>query len=453
MAVSVFDLFSIGVGPSSSHTVGPMRAAKSFAEELDSRMSSVVGVHVDLYGSLAATGRGHGTLGAILLGLSGETPETVDPVAGGVQVAAIDGGERLLVGGVTPVAFTTADIGMHPTEIKNRHTNAIRFAVDFSDGGSLEAMYYSIGGGFVVRDGQPPDPPAEVPLRFITGDERLKLCDEQNASMWEIVWRNECALRSSSDVRAGLLRIWTAMASCIDAGFHAEGVLPGGLEVRRRAPGLHRQLMLRHDADAHADSMDWLNVAAMAVNEENAGGGRVVTAPTNGAAGIVPAVMFWALRYLPGLDEPRLRDEAVVRYLLTAAAIAVLYKERASISGAEVGCQGEVGSACSMAAAGLAELLGGTPRQVENAAEIGIEHNLGLTCDPIGGLVQIPCIERNAIAAVKAVNAAKMALYGDGIHRVSLDQAIETMRQTGMDMHTKYKETSLGGLAVNVPEC
>ncbi len=453
MAVSVFDLFSIGVGPSSSHTVGPMRAAKSFVTDLGERVSSVVGVHVDLYGSLAATGRGHGTLGAVLLGLEGSSPETVDPDAGRLRVAAIDAGARLRLGGGASVSFTTADIGMHPTEIKNRHTNALRFAVDFADGSSHEAMYYSIGGGFVVRDGQPPEPPAEVPLPFTTGDELLKMCEEQNAAMWEVVWCNEITLRSPVEVRSGLLAIWAAMESCIAAGFQAEGVLPGGLEVRRRAPGLHRLLVAREGGDAHADSMDWLNVAAMAVNEENAGGGRVVTAPTNGAAGIVPAVMFWALRYLPGLDDAERRDDAVVRYLLTAAAIAVLYKERASISGAEVGCQGEVGSACSMAAAGLAELLGGTPRQVENAAEIGIEHNLGLTCDPIGGLVQIPCIERNAIASVKAVNAAKMALYGDGIHRVSLDQAIETMRQTGMDMLSKYKETSLGGLAVNVPEC
>ena len=430
-----------------------MRAAKSFVTDLGERVSSVVGVHVDLYGSLAATGRGHGTLGAVLLGLEGCSPETVDPDAGRLRVAAIDGGSSLRLSGGASVAFTTADIGMHPYEIKNRHTNAMRFAVDFADGGSHEAMYYSIGGGFVVRDGQPPEPPAEVPLPFTTGDELLKMCEEQNAAMWEVVWRNETALRSPDEVRAGLFAIWAAMESCICAGFQAEGVLPGGLEVRRRAPGLHRLLVAREGGDAHADSMDWLNVAAMAVNEENAGGGRVVTAPTNGAAGIVPAVMFLALRYLPGLDDADRRDDAIVRYLLTAAAIAVLYKERASISGAEVGCQGEVGSACSMAAAGLAELLGGTPRQVENAAEIGIEHNLGLTCDPIGGLVQIPCIERNAIASVKAVNAAKMALYGDGIHRVSLDQAIETMRQTGMDMLSKYKETSLGGLAVNVPEC
>jgi L-serine dehydratase len=328
----------------------------------------------------------------------------------------------------------------------------MRFAVDFDDG-HHDAMYYSVGGGFIVRDGHTEAAPAAVPMPFSTGDELLRLCDQHDAPMWEIMCRNERALRPASEVRSGLLRIWTVMADCVEAGLHAEGVLPGGLAVRRRAPGLYRELTRGGGGYAHADSMDWLNVAAMAVNEENAAGGRVVTAPTNGAAGIVPAVMFWALRYLPGLDDPERRDEAIIRYLLTAAAIAVLYKERASISGAEMGCQGEVGSACSMAAAGLAELLGGTPRHVENAAEIGIEHNLGLTCDPVGGLVQIPCIERNAIAAVKAVNAAKMALHGDGIHRVSLDQAIETMRQTGMDMLTKYKETSLGGLAVNVPEC
>lgn len=453
MAVSVFDLFSIGVGPSSSHTVGPMRAAKAFVEEIGENLPSVVAVQVDLYGSLAATGRGHGTPGAILLGLEGETPEDVDPRAGRERVAEIDAGDPLLLGGVHAVAFTTADIGMRPAEIKNRHTNAMRFAVDLEAGGRHEAMYYSVGGGFIVRDGQPAAAPAEVPMPFMTGDELLRLCDQYDAPMWEIMCRNERALRPVSEVQSGLLRIWTAMTDCVDAGLNAEGVLPGGLGVRRRAPGLYRDLIRGEGGDAHADSMDWLNVAAMAVNEENAGGGRVVTAPTNGAAGIVPAVMLWALRYLPGLDEPDRRDAAIIRYLLTAAAIAVLYKEQASISGAEMGCQGEVGSACSMAAAGLAELLGGTPRQVENAAEIGIEHNLGLTCDPVGGLVQIPCIERNAIAAVKAVNAAKMALHGDGIHRVSLDQAIETMRQTGMDMLTKYKETSLGGLAVNVPEC
>jgi L-serine dehydratase len=447
MAVSVFDLFSIGVGPSSSHTVGPMRAAKRFVDELPG-LAAVTRLEVDLYGSLAATGRGHGTLGAVLLGLECQTPEDVDPAAGRERVAMIDGGTPLMLGGVHPVQFTTADIGMHPQEIKNRHTNAVRFAVE-AEGTRHEALYYSIGGGFVERDGEPPARPVEVPLPFTTGAELLLLCEQNQLPVWEIMWRNEIAVRSADEVRAGLLRIWAVMDECIHAGFKSDGVLPGGLRVRRRAPGFHRHMLER----GSTDPMDWLNVAAMAVNEENAAGGRVVTAPTNGAAGIVPAVLFWALRTLPGLDDPARRNDAVVRYLLTAAAIAVLYKERASISGAEVGCQGEVGSACSMAAAGLAELLGGSPKQVENAAEIGIEHNLGLTCDPIGGLVQIPCIERNAIAAVKAVNAAKIALHGNGVHRVSLDQAIETMRQTGMDMLSKYKETSTGGLAVNVPEC
>jgi L-serine dehydratase len=453
LAISVFDLFSIGIGPSSSHTVGPMRAAKLFIEGSSDVLGEVTRLRVDLYGSLAATGAGHGTLGAVLLGLEGNTPEEVDPTVARDRVVAIDAGDQLLLGGVTALSFSTADIGMHPREVMNRHTNAVRFAVETDSGQSREGLFYSIGGGFVVRDGEPPPVVGEVPLPFTTGGELLDLCDRYQVPMCEVMWRNECAIRPADEVRSRLLRIWDAMEDCINNGFKADGVLPGGLDVRRRAPGLYHQLMMRDTENAHADSMDWLNVAAMAVNEENAGGGRVVTAPTNGAAGIVPAVLYWALRYLPGLDDAATRDEAIVHYLLTAAAIAVLYKERASISGAEVGCQGEVGSACSMAAAGLAELLGGTPRQVENAAEIGIEHNLGLTCDPIGGLVQIPCIERNAIASVKAVNAAKMALYGDGIHRVSLDQAIETMRQTGLDMHTKYKETSLGGLAVNVPEC
>jgi len=454
LAISVFDLFSIGIGPSSSHTVGPMRAAKLFVEQIADRLPTVTRLQVDLYGSLAATGAGHGTLGAILLGLEGNTPEDIDPASARDRVAVIDAGAELLLGGTRPLAFTTADIGMHAREIKERHPNAVRFAVEFDSASEpYEGLYYSIGGGFVVRDGEPPPVPAEVPLHFATGNELLEICERDEVSMCEVMWRNECALRPADEVRSRLLRIWAAMDDCINNGFKAGGVLPGGLDVRRRAPGLYHQLMMRDTTNAHADSMDWLNVAAMAVNEENAGGGRVVTAPTNGAAGIVPAVLFWALRYLPELDDTERREDAIIRYLLTAAAIAVLYKERASISGAEVGCQGEVGSACSMAAAGLAELLGGTPRQVENAAEIGIEHNLGLTCDPIGGLVQIPCIERNAIASVKAVNAAKMALYGDGIHRVSLDQAIETMRQTGLDMHSKYKETSLGGLAVNVPEC
>ena len=305
MAVSVFDLFSLGVGPSSSHTVGPMRAAKAFVDEITDRLPSVVAVRVDLYGSLAATGRGHGTLGAVLLGLAGETPEDVDPVEGRERVAAFDSGDRLPLGGVQPVSFRTADIAMHSVEVKSRHTNAMRFVAEFADGSVARGDVLSVGGGFVERDGSPAQEPAAVPLPFTTGDELLQLCEQHDATMGEIMWRNECALRPESDVRAGLLRIWAAMAECIDAGFHADGVLPGGLDVRRRAPGLHRQLVSREGGDAHADSMDWLNVAAMAVNEENAGGGRVVTAPTNGAAGIVPAVMFWALRYLPGLETRR----------------------------------------------------------------------------------------------------------------------------------------------------
>ncbi|TQC41221.1 L-serine ammonia-lyase [Rhodococcus sp. WS4] len=470
MAIGAFDLFSIGIGPSSSHTVGPMRAGVMFVDEVENRLDfgAITRLEVDLYGSLAATGRGHGTLGAVLLGLEGNAPESIDPAYAHTRVDQIDADRRLEFGAAKTLVFGTADIGMHPLTIRDRHTNTIRFAVhtdpaaaDYTGkelAGSApahEAVYYSIGGGFVERHGQPVDHSATpVPLPFRTGAELLEICERENLSISDVMWRNELAYRSPEQVRAGLLEIWQAMAASIHNGFTAEGYLPGSLRVKRRAPEFYTRLVTRETGGTdHADSMDWLNVAAMAVNEENAAGGRIVTAPTNGAAGIVPAVLFWSLRYLPGLDNADAKYTAVIKYLLTAAAIAVLYKERASISGAEVGCQGEVGSACSMAAGALAELLGATPAQVENAAEIGIEHNLGLTCDPIGGLVQIPCIERNAIASVKAVNAAKIALYGDGTHRVSLDQAIETMRQTGMDMLAKYKETSQGGLAVNVPEC
>ncbi|MFC0449194.1 L-serine ammonia-lyase [Rhodococcus jostii] len=470
MAIGAFDLFSIGIGPSSSHTVGPMRAGVMFVDEVENRLDfgAITRLEVDLYGSLAATGRGHGTLGAVLLGLEGNAPESIDPAYAHTRVDQIDADRRLEFGAAKTLVFGTADIGMHPLTIRDRHTNTIRFAVhtdpaaaDYTGkelAGSApahEAVYYSIGGGFVERHGQPVDHSATpVPLPFRTGAELLEICERENLSISDVMWRNELAYRSPEQVRAGLLEIWQAMAASIHNGFTAEGYLPGSLRVKRRAPEFYTRLVTRETGGTdHADSMDWLNVAAMAVNEENAAGGRIVTAPTNGAAGIVPAVLFWSLRYLPGLDNADAKYTAVIKYLLTAAAIAVLYKERASISGAEVGCQGEVGSACSMAAGALAELLGATPAQVENAAEIGIEHNLGLTCDPIGGLVQIPCIERNAIASVKAVNAAKLALYGDGTHRVSLDQAIETMRQTGMDMLAKYKETSQGGLAVNVPEC
>ncbi|BDH55284.1 L-serine ammonia-lyase [Tsukamurella sp. PLM1] len=458
MTISVFDLFSVGIGPSSSHTVGPMRAGADFADELRSATPTVRAVHVDLYGSLAATGRGHGTFTAVLLGLEGNRPETVDPDYVDKRGAEIEATRRIRFAGATDVPLCTEQIVLHPLTVLPRHTNAIRFRVELADGGTHEAVYYSVGGGFVERESgaatvNPLAGTRGVPHDFDTASGLLQLCPRTGLTVPQLMLENEIALHggpsdiAEREVRDGLLHIWSVMRACIERGFRAEGVLPGGLGVKRRAPGLYRRLI---ESDG-ADAMDWLNVAAMAVNEENACGGRIVTAPTNGAAGIVPSVLYYALRFRSSLAARR--DEVICDYLLTAAAIAVLYKKRASISGAEVGCQGEVGSACSMAAGALAQIMGATPAQVENAAEIGIEHNLGLTCDPIGGLVQIPCIERNAIASVKAVNAARIALHGDGTHRVSLDQAIETMRQTGADMLSKYKETSLGGLAVNVPEC
>ena len=457
MPVSVFDLFSVGVGPSSSHTVGPMRAAAEFADRV--RALPVVTIRVDLYGSLASTGQGHGTLGAVAIGLTGELPEDVDPDA---MTAALDTLEEtgvLRMSGGQRVPFRLRDIVQHPLTMLPRHPNAMRLRA-FDDSGSEIAVetYYSVGGGFITRDGD--DEPAAVaeaaipvddtvPHPFSSGAELLAACASTGLPVSGIALANEGATRSEDDVRAGLLRIHDVMDACVDRSVRRTGTLPGGLDVRRRAATWFEQLT-REDPDHDPlFAMEWVNLWAMAVNEENASGGRVVTAPTNGAAGIIPAVLAYALHYVDGLD----RDEAVVRFLLTAGAIGSIYKERASISGAEVGCQGEVGSAASMAAAGLAEVLGGTPEQVENAAEIAMEHNLGLTCDPIGGLVQIPCIERNAIAANKAVNAARMALRGDGVHHVSLDQVVETMRQTGADMSTKYKETAMGGLAVNVPLC
>ncbi|QRY85611.1 L-serine ammonia-lyase [Tsukamurella tyrosinosolvens] len=458
MTISVFDLFSVGIGPSSSHTVGPMRAGADFADELRSSLSTVRAVVVDLYGSLAATGRGHGTQPAVLLGLEGNRPETVDPDYVEKRGAEIEATRRVNFGGRDEVPLCAEDIVLHPLTVLPRHTNGIRFRAELADGTVHEAVYYSVGGGFVERESgadtvNPLAGTPGVPHDFDTAAALLETCPRTGRTVPQLMLENEIALHggpsdvAEREVRDGLLHIWEVMEACIERGFRAEGMLPGGLGVKRRAPGLYRRLV---DSDG-ADAMDWLNVAAMAVNEENACGGRIVTAPTNGAAGIVPAVLYYALKFRPHLAERR--EETVCDYLLTAAAIAVLYKRRASISGAEVGCQGEVGSACSMAAGALAQVMGATPAQVENAAEIGIEHNLGLTCDPIGGLVQIPCIERNAIASVKAVNAARIALHGDGTHRVSLDQAIETMRQTGADMLSKYKETSLGGLAVNVPEC
>src|SRR5690242_4732755 len=457
MAISVFDLFKVGIGPSSSHTVGPMKAAGMFARGLrdDGLMPAVATVRVALYGSLGLTGPGHGSDKAVLLGLEGEQPATVDvdTVPGRLEALKERGTIRLL--GEHEIPFT---IGKH-LEFNRRkklgyHPNGMRFTACGDDGALIrERDYYSVGGGFVADEtqgdaGQEKATP-EVPYPFTTGEELLAHASASGLPVSGIMLANEQALgRTGDEIRAGLAEIWQVMRACVDRGCRTGGMLPGGLKVPRRAPRLFRQLTCERDGDDPLRAMDWVTLYALAVNEENAAGGRVVTAPTNGAAGIVPAVLHYYDRFVPGASA-----DGVARFLLTAAAIGTLFKENASISGAEVGCQGEVGSACSMAAGALAELLGGTPEQVENAAEIGIEHNLGLTCDPIGGLVQVPCIERNAVASVTAINAARMALRGDGRHFVSLDKAITTMRATGRDMLDKYKETSRGGLAVNVIEC
>ncbi|HXB73178.1 MAG TPA: L-serine ammonia-lyase [Candidatus Acidoferrales bacterium] len=471
MKTSLFDLFKVGIGPSSSHTVGPMRAAFRFATEIQSAglLFQVAGLRVELYGSLALTGRGHGTPRGVLLGLSGEQPDTVDPAGIADRVAAIAGQNQISLAGSHRVAFhMDEDIVFHPQLVLPGHPNALRITAFREDRSELaNRVYYSIGGGFVVQEGEDASarklPP--VPYPFGSGAELLRLGAEHGLRIDEIVLANEKAWRSEQQVLSGIRRIWGVMQECTRRGLETEGILPGGLNVRRRAPALLRKLsgQLR----GPLSSMDWLNVLAMAVNEENAAGGRVVTAPTNGAAGIIPAVAHYYLRFLVGSEssgsegggsegtgsETSGTESGLLRYFLAAAAIGVLYKENASISGAEVGCQGEVGVACSMAAAGLAAALGGDNGQVEHAAEIGMEHNLGMTCDPIGGLVQIPCIERNAFGAVKAVNAARMSMEETGGHKVSLDQVIQTMYQTGLDMQTRYKETSLGGLAVNVIEC
>ena len=457
MPVSVFDLFSIGIGPSSSHTVGPMRAGRAFAALVAE--APVATIAVDLYGSLASTGQGHGTLGAVVAGLMGSDPETVDPDAMTRSLAELEETGVLRLQGGASVPFRLADIVLHPLTMLPRHPNAMRLrAADASGATIAEETYYSIGGGFVTNDSEgdvaetaiPVDD--AVPYPFSSGAELLAACAASGLPVSGVALANETATRSTDDVRAGLLRIHGVMESCVERSVERSGTLPGGLTVRRRAANWFEQLTADDPGHDPLFAMEWVNLMAMAVNEENATGGRVVTAPTNGAAGIIPAVLYYALTYVPTVTTAN-RDDTVVRFLLTAGAVGSIYKERASISGAEVGCQGEVGSAASMAAAGLAEVLGGTPEQVENAAEIAMEHNLGLTCDPIGGLVQIPCIERNAIAANKAINAARMALRGDGVHHVSLDQVVETMRQTGADMSTKYKETAMGGLAVNVPLC
>ena len=451
MNISVFDLFKIGIGPSSSHTVGPMRAARKALEDLPD-LTQVVHLKVVLYGSLALTGRGHGTDKAILLGLSGLRQDTVDPEAipAIIDAVAIDSEISLL--GRHKITFSVADdIEVRGRESLPVHPNALRVVATLNDGSKTEAVFYSIGGGFILKDGETSDSTAAdrvpAPLAYANAAELLRLGRDRNLRIHEVVRMNEKAWRSNADIDAGLDRIWEAMRTCIDRGLIIEGTLPGGLNVKRRAPEMYRQLQGKGVKMPH-EIMDWVSLYAIAVNEENAAGGRVVTAPTNGAAGIIPAVLRYAKEFCPEYSIEASRD-----YLLTAAAVGSLIKQNASISGAEVGCQGEVGSASAMAAGGLCALLGGTPEQVENAAEIALEHHLGMTCDPIGGLVQIPCIERNAFGANKAIVAASLSLRGDGTHRVSLDEVIETMRQTGLDMLVKYKETAQGGLAVNVADC
>jgi L-serine dehydratase len=457
--ISVFDIFKIGIGPSSSHTVGPMRAAKRFAERLvaDGTVARTHAMRVELFGSLGFTGRGHGSDRAIILGLEGEEPATVDIDSIAARVAAVEAGHRVKLLGAHDVELDPAQaLVFHRREKLPLHANGMRFTALGRDGAPVEErIYYSVGGGFVVdhagapADGSTPAEQVSVPFPFNSAEELLRHANEHGTSLSTLVLDNEKALVPEPEIRRRVLEIWHAMEACVKRGCEREGILPGGLKVKRRAAALHRKL--KADPRGHTDPLvllDWVNLFALAVNEENAAGGRVVTAPTNGAAGIIPAVLSYYRRFLPNAD-----DEGTIRFLLTAAAIAALYKKNASISGAEVGCQGEVGVACSMAAGALVEVMGGTPAQVENAAEIGMEHNLGLTCDPIGGLVQVPCIERNAMGAVKAINAARLALQGDGTHKVSLDKVIRTMWRTGADMSSKYKETARGGLAVNIIEC
>jgi L-serine dehydratase len=466
MSISVFDLFKIGIGPSSSHTVGPMRAAAMFVSSLvsDGLADQVAAIRAELFGSLGATGHGHGSVPAVVLGLLGEDPETVDPSATASIVDRVRQTGRLALGAGpagrppgTPrdIDFDPDnDIVLHRRKRLPFHSNAMVFTARDAGGAELSRRtYYSVGGGFVLGEDEAGGPrlmpdAMPVPYPFASGVELLSRTRESGLPISGVMLANELVRQDEAAVRSGLLRIWSVMQECVAAGCEADGVLPGGLRVRRRARKLRDKLEHTSDVTDPLYAMEWVTLYALAVNEQNAAGGRVVTAPTNGAAGIIPAVLRYYTRFVPGAS-----DDGVVAFLLTAAAIGVLFKENASISGAEVGCQGEVGSACSMAAAGLAEVLGGTPEQVENAAEIGLEHNLGLTCDPVGGLVQIPCIERNAIASVKAITAARMAIRGDGEHHVSLDKAIKTMRETGADMKDKYKETSRGGLALNVVEC
>ncbi|WP_432851104.1 L-serine ammonia-lyase [Amycolatopsis sp. CA-161197] len=456
MAISVFDLFSIGIGPSSSHTVGPMRAARTFVDGLvdEGLLDRVTRVQAALFGSLGATGFGHGSDKAVLLGLSGERPESVDTETVPSRVADIRASGRLLLGGVREIAFDEdVDLTMHRRKSLPAHPNGMVFRAFAGDSELRSRTYYSVGGGFVRDESYETDAvfvedSTPVPYPFRTGADLLGHCAATGLPISEIMLANELSWRSAAEVRAGLLEIWDVMAACVSAGIAHEGVLPGGLKVPRRAKALHDKLIAEDGVGDPLYAMDWVSLYALAVNEENAAGGRVVTAPTNGAAGIIPAVLHYYQRFIRGSS-----DDGIVTFLLTAGALGSILKQTGSISGAEVGCQGEVGSASAMAAAGLTEVLGGSPAQVENAAEIGVEHHLGLTCDPVGGLVQIPCIERNAVGASKAIHAARMAMRGDGSHVVTLDKAIKTMRETGADMSVKYKETARGGLAVNVIEC
>ncbi|MFP3396098.1 L-serine ammonia-lyase [Brevibacterium sp. SIMBA_078] len=489
MPLSVFDLFTVGIGPSSSHTVGPMRAGASFIDLLSDSLRSVADLRVDVFGSLAATGAGHGTFDAILIGLEGCRPDLIEANELTARRTRMSETGTIMLGDSTgngvELEFTEDDMVKRPLTVLPRHTNAMTVTAYDAAGETLaEETYYSVGGGFVtseteflekektaeegagngdaefavadsVVDAELESYDEELPYPFHSGVELLQRCRENDLSIAEIMHANELSMRDEDEIRHGLLHIYSVMEECASASLDRSGYLPGGLKVRRRAHDWYLKLKAEDPDRDPGYYLEWVNLIAMAVNEENASGGRVVTAPTNGAAGIIPAVLHYALNYVPAVREggESAKHRAIVDFLLTAAAIGVLYKERASISGAEVGCQGEVGSASSMAAGGLAAVMGGTPEQVENAAEIAMEHNLGLTCDPISGLVQVPCIERNAIAAGKAINASRMALWGDGQHRVSLDEVIETMRQTGADMSSKYKETAMGGLAVNVVEC
>ena len=459
MSISAFDLFTIGIGPSSSHTIGPMRAAKWFLDDLKALeiLCDVTRIKVDLYGSLGATGKGHGSDKAILLGLKGYLPETVDVDAIDEQLAQIRRSKQVELDGEHVIDLNeSSDLIMHRLETLEHHSNGMEFLACDGDGQELLCKrYYSVGGGFVLDEeaigaDRIVKDQTELPYPFNTAEELLAITRKHDMSISDVMFENEKMWRSEDEIRAGMLNIWSVMKACVERGCEQTGVLSGGLKVKRRAAQLYENLRAQPEASLTDPLciLDWVNLYALAVNEENAGGGRVVTAPTNGAAGIIPAIMHYYHRFTSNAT-----DDGLVRFLLTAAAIGTLFKKNASISGAEVGCQGEVGSACSMAAGALCEVLGGSPEQVENAAEIAMEHNLGLTCDPVGGLVQVPCIERNAMASVKAINAARMAMRGDGTHFVSLDKVIKTMRDTGADMQTKYKETSRGGLAVNVIEC